>query len=570
MPLLARLKNAVRALFGPTKVAPPAVAPAPVATIPDAATATPYRRGLELRSAGRHREALAAFQAAIDAQHDFAEAHLHAARAHRDLGELEDASDRYTLALTFDPGLTGARLDLATLLTERSAMDEAIALLEEAVEADLAELAIFSRLAKLQKHRGEPQAARAVFERALERLPDEPVLHVNFGMLWLGHLGDPVRAETHFMRALFLRPGFDAAQANLGVALQDQGRFDEAIALYERSIAVRPEPAEYRWNRAIALLALGRFDEGWDDYELRKRRPDARRLHKAFKLPDWDGSPLEGRGILVYAEQGVGDEIMFASCLAEVVAQAGQCVIECDARLAPLFARAFPQATIAHRADAKRNWRDLHPGLELQSANGSLPRFLRRNADAFPQHAGYLRADADSVAAWRARLATSGRGRRIGLSWRAGTVSTRGPLRSMTLEALAPLFALPDTRFVVLQRDLREDERTVLARHDNVLVLEVPDDLDALASLVGALDLLVAVPGTLVHLAGALGAPAWVPLTRYPEWRYGVTGERMPWYPSVRLFRQGEAGWPGVVAQLRDQLAALPAEADAASARRSP
>lgn len=554
--MLRRLKKAWRTRFGTTQPAPPAATPAPVAAAAGDDASRHYQRGLELRSAGLHREALAAFQQAIDAQHDFSEAHLHAARAHRDLGEPEDASDRYLLALTFDPGCTGARLDLATLHTERNELGEAIALLEEAVAADLAELAIFSRLAKLQKHCGNAQAARAVFERALEKLPDEPVLHVNFGMLWLGHLGDPVRAENHFTRALFLRPGFDIAQSNLGIALQDQGRHDEAIALYERSIAARPEPQEYRWNRAIALLAIGRFDTGWEDYELRKRRPDARRLHKAFKLPDWDGGPLAGRSILVYAEQGVGDEIMFASCLPEVVAQAGACVIECDARLAPLFERSFPQARIAHRADAKRNWRELYPGLELQSANASLPRFLRRRPEDFPAHAGYLRADPAAVEDWRARLQQAGRGRHVGLSWRAGTLSTRGPLRSMALETLAPLFSLPDTTFVILQRDLTDAERASLAGRDNVLIPDMPADLDALAALVCALDLLVAMPSTLVHLAGALGRPAWGLLSRMPEWRYGVTGERMPWYPSLRMFRQGEDGWGAVVETVRRRLEA--------------
>ncbi|HEY5637228.1 MAG TPA: tetratricopeptide repeat-containing glycosyltransferase family protein [Burkholderiales bacterium] len=548
------MKRAWRARFGRPQQTPPAPVPMAAPAADDAASRH-YRRGLELRSAGQHREALAAFQLAIDARHDFAEAHLHAARTHRDLGEAEDASDRYLLALAFDPGCTGARLDLATLHTEAGDLHAAIALLEEAVKADLAELAIFSRLAKLHKHCGNPQAARAVFERALEKLPDEPVLHVNFGMLWLGHLGDPVRAEAHFMRALFLRPGFDIAQSNLGIALQDQGRHEEAIALYERSIAARPEPEEYRWNRAIALLALGRFDEGWPDYELRKYRPDARRLHKAFKLPDWGGGPLAGRSILVYAEQGVGDEIMFASCLPEVVAQTGACVIECDARLAPLFERSFPQARIAHRADAKRKWRELYPGLELQSACGSLPRYLRRRIEDFPAHAGYLRADPAAVEAWRARLPQAGRGRHIGLSWRAGTLSTRGPLRSMALETLAPLFALSDTTFVILQRDLSEAERAALTGRDNVLLPDLPQDLDALAALVCALDLLVAVPSTLVHLAGALGRPAWGLLARTPEWRYGVTGERMPWYPSLRLFRQGADGWGAVVDQVRADLA---------------
>lgn len=512
--------------------------------------------GLALRGLGEKRAALAALERAIALQHDHVPALFHAGQLHAELGEIEDARDCFSLALAFDPLSSAARIELAQVLAEHRGIDAAIELLREAIRSEIADVAVFCRLAELLHQQGDARAAVAVHRAAIERFRDDPAPLVNFGMICLGEFGDPPEAEALFRRAAELDPKLIEAQANLGLALQEQGRFDEAIEHYERLLAGEPRVVEYRWNRGLANLIRGKFEAGWADYELRKVRPDAGGVHEKFTLPDWDGAPLSGRSILVYGEQGLGDEIMFASCVPDVIAQAGLCVIECDARLEALYRRSFPRARIEARGVSRaRDWRAACPALELQSAVGSLPRHLRKRDADFPPHAGYLVADPEAAAGWRERLQALGASPKIGISWRGGTLRTRSGLRSLTLEQCAPLLDAGEATFVVLQRGLSVDERAALARRSNVFVPEATAALDELAALVSALDLVISVPSTNVHLAGALGRPVWVLLTHSPEWRYLWQGERMPWYPAARLLRQPTPGdWQAVLSEACERL----------------
>ena len=500
---------------------------------------------------GEKRAALAAFERALAIRHDHVPAAYHAGLTHAELGELEDAKDCYSLALEFDPLSSAARTNLARLFMDQRQPRAALDLLREAVAENIADVAVYSCLARLLVQSGDVVAAAEVFQQARERFPDSAALLVNFGMFRLGQLGDATGAEALFRQASEIDPALVEAHANLGLSLQEQGRFDEAIAHYGRRLVLQPEVTEYRWNRTLAQLMQGSFDAAWDDYELRKSRPDAGGIHQMFNLPEWDGAPLEGRSILVYGEQGLGDEIMFASCVPEILARAASCVIECDERLATLYRRSFPQARIAARVPGRRrDWRASYPDLEIQSAIGSLPRFLRRRVSDFPTRTGYLVADSAATARWRQRFAAARRARAVGVSWRGGTPRTRGPVRSLALEELSALLDNDDVTFVILQRGMSEKERAQLAARDNVLVPDALDDLDDLAALVQALDLVISVPTTVIHLAGALGQPVWILLTKSPEWRYLWRGDRMPWYPTATLLRQPHTGdWNAVMSE---------------------
>ena len=509
--------------------------------------------GVALDRAGNKREALAAFAAAVALRHDYVSAIFHSGQLHAELGEREDARDRFSLALAFDPRSSAARIALSRLLAESEGLEAAIALLRDAIEEQTADAAVYCRLAVLLKQRGDGAGAEALYKAAIGRFPKDPAPLVNLGVVELGQSGDPGKAEALFLRALELRPDLVEAQANLGLALQEQGRFDEALAHYERMIPDHPDELEFRWNRGIANLISGNFATGWEDYELRKARPDAGGVHESFKLPKWDGAPLTNRAILVYGEQGLGDEIMFASCLPDVIAQARWCVVECDARLEKLYRRSFPAARIEPRArDRVRDWRTDCPELELQCAVGSLPRFMRRRQSDFPDHKGYLRADPVAVERWRAHLRRFGTSHNVGISWRGGSLRTRSVLRSLPTAQLAALIDDLDATFVVLQRDLAAEERAMLELRSNVYIPDGVGDPDELAALISALDLTISVPSTTVHLTGALGRPLWVLLNYSPEWRYLWQGEIMPWYPSARLFRQPKPGdWPSVINEAR-------------------
>jgi hypothetical protein len=305
------------------------------------------------------------------------------------------------------------------------------------------------------------------------------------------------------------------------------------------------------------LLANGDYARGWEDYEMRNARGRGTG-ERAFPFPAWRGEELRpGASLLVFAEQGLGDEIMFASCVPDLVARGFDCVIECDVRLAGLFARSFPAATVHGAArDGDRRWLSDYPQIEAQCAIGSLPRLLRRSRAEFPPRDGYLRADPQSVTRWRTRLARDTAGRSVGIAWRGGSASTRGDLRSVPLNVLAPLFAIPRLTFVNLQRDAGNAIEEITATYGaNVLnYAEALTDVEETAALLNALDCVITVDNSVAHLAGALGCPTWIMLAYSADWRWLRTQAECLWYPSATLWRQSAPGdWAGVITLLAEQ-----------------
>jgi hypothetical protein len=245
---------------------------------------------------------------------------------------------------------------------------------------------------------------------------------------------------------------------------------------------------------------------------------------------------------------------MFASCFPDLLQRAERCVIECSPRLLSLFQRSFPSAMVHGVAQTERNseWLKGAGTVDCRVDSGSLPGFFRRTAAEFPVHAGYLRAADLRIAHWRAQLAALGAGLKIGIAWRGGAVSTRRAMRSLDLATLAPLLQQPNCHFISLQHDA--DPSEIAAAATGVQVQHWPDvvrDLDETAALVCALDLVITVCTATAHITGALGRPGWVLVPAVPEWRYLERGATMPWYPSLRLLRQRQAGdWPFVIQEV--------------------
>jgi hypothetical protein len=337
---------------------------------------------------------------------------------------------------------------------------------------------------------------------------------------------------------------------NFAVVLQDLGRLDEAVANYDAAIALKLDFTLALWHRSLAYLLRHDFARGWPDYELRLLNAD--RPKRPLEFARWDGRTPNGKKLLIFYEQGLGDEIMFASCIPDLVAAGAHCVIECSAKLLPLFRRSFPQATVyAANPDRSLPRSVKEAGIELQCPAGSLPLYLRRTRADFPRHPGYLQADPQRVAAWRARLAALGPGLKVGVSWQGGTHKSRRPVRSLPLAQWLPLLQTKNVQFVDLQYTDSGAELAALHAATGVRVhswQEVRADYEETAALVSALDLVISVCTAVIHLGGALARPVWVMAPFSPEWRYGIAGEDMPWYPSVRVFRQPAYGeWDAVI-----------------------
>lgn len=403
------------------------------------------------------------------------------------------------------------------------------------------------------------EEAEATLRAALQAFPDDFDLQSEL-LITLFERGDVDAARARLADLQERHPRHAGAIAAMSAVLYSEGDIQGAVEHARRAIAMEPDHAVAHHNLALALLKAGRFEEGWPEHEWRKRLHDDALTHARFDLPGWEAQPLAGRTLLVYAEQGLGDEIMFASCLPDVLRAAGHVIVECDPRLGALFGRSFPNATVLGRKRERDNrWLEALPRKpDLQVAIGSLPLRYRRRKEDFPAHGGYLSADPEKVARWRSWLDTLGPGRKIGLSWRGGLAKTGRVRRSVDLPALASVLKTPGFRFVSLQYGPVADDLARLERQHGMRVehrQDAIDDYDETAALMSALDGVLSVCTAVVHLAGALGRRVLVLAPYSAEWRYGMSGETLPWYPSATVLRQPEPGaWPAVLAEAAARL----------------
>jgi tetratricopeptide (TPR) repeat protein len=508
-----------------------------------------YLLGALLGQTGNLARAAAHLDQALALKSDFADAHAARGNVLLLLDHRQAAAASYERALRLDPGHAAAHFNLGLIQQGAGEHAEALGHFERAyaLAPDLPDL--LKNLTLLQIEFERFDAAESALQRVLEQEPQHYDALKCLG-LTLQKMHRPERALQYYLRASAL-DGADAELLNnLGIVLQDLGRLDEAIASYDAAIALKPDFALAIWHRSLAYLLQHNFTRGWPDYEL--RLISAEQPRRPIQFPRWDGTALAGRKILVFAEQGLGDEIMFASCLPQVIAASAHCVIECSAKLETIFRRSFPAATV-YTASADRTLpqsvRDA--GIDVQLPIGSLPLHLRRSRADFPRHEGYLKADTVRVADWQARLAALGPGLKVGVSWCGGTARSRRPVRSIPLAQWLPIMQVGNAHFIDLQYTDCRAEIDALRAATGVRVHsweEARADYEHTAALVAALDLVIGVCTAVIHLGGALGRPVWVMAPFSPEWRYGIAGETMPWYPSVRVFRQPVYGaWDAVI-----------------------
>ena len=350
-----------------------------------------------------------------------------------------------------------------------------------------------------------------------------------------------------------------------GIALQHLGRYDAAFSTFNHVLQAEGDYRLARFHRGLVRLGAGDYG-GWSDYAARTLCGPAHRRWSEY--PHWGGPGADGERVVVYGEQGLGDEIMFASCIPDVLKTGIECVIDCRPQLQGLFAQSFPAALVISTEGGD------DPGearADCAIPIGSLPAIFRSQETAFAPHTGYLEPSPEKLQRWRARLDALGPGLKIGLSWKGGTQGTRAHLRSMALRDWAPIWRRPDIQWVSLQytADAAAEVGSV-AGDSGVSIAHWPEavaDYAETAAVVSALDLTVSVCTSVIHLAGALGRRVWVLAPKHPEWRYGRSGTAMAWYPSARLFRQREAGdWSGVIEEVSAALDHLPAGEGAESA----
>ncbi|CAA7626517.1 Tfp pilus assembly protein PilF (modular protein) [Candidatus Terasakiella magnetica] len=542
--------------------------------------------GNALKDLGRLEEAEASYRSALEVKPNFAMAHNNLGNALKDLGRLEEAEASYRSALEIKPDYAMAHNNLGNVLIDLGRLEEAETSCRSALEIKPDLVEVYCNLGNALKDLGRLETAEASYRRALEIKPDFAEAHNNLGNVLI-NLGRLKEAETSYRRTLEIKPDFAGAHNNLGNALIDLGRLEEAEAschsaleikpnfaevystlahalldLWQleaaktaclRALAVSPHLQQARLNLALILFALGEMTEAWGHYEARWHCVEKGSFSppRPFPQPRWQGEDLRGRCILVWGEQGIGDELVFFALLPELIRRGARCIVESDPRLQPLLARSFPAVETVERSHPP-NPRCLAPDIDFQMPAASLAALLRPSLDGFQPLLPYLTPDPALVAAFRQAY---GSGCLIGISWWSQN-KRLGPRFSIPLSIWRPLLETKGCRFVSLQYGDRKAEIA-----DSGLPLVVDDsvnpltDLDRFAAQMAAMDLVISIDNSTVSMATALGKPVWNLVNTVPDWRIGQTGDTSPWHPTMRLFRQSDPGaWDPVVAKAAEAL----------------
>ena len=445
----------------------------------------------------------------------------------------------------------------------------------------------------LDKHPGHPEAVNNLacalrdqlrFDEAVETLRPAIIKDPTLTQLWntmgtvVAEQGDYPNAETFFREALRLDERFYKSRYNLGNARLALGDPAEALEACEAALTLvkaEDERMMMRLSRSTILMALGRVGEGWDEYEARLHDQFADTTHFLFDRPHWTpGDHLAGKSLLVVAEQGLGDEILFGNVLPDVIERLGadgRLTLAVEPRLVSLYQRTYPQARVVYHATYSVSGKTVRyapdlvqdmEGIDLWTPMASLLREFRRTVESFPSRTGFITPDPERVAYWKLVLDEHApKGPKVGLLWKSAIGKDARHRFFSPFEAWAPVLATPGVSFVNLQYDDCSEELAMAERDFGAKIWQPPgidlkQDLDDVAALGAALDLVVGFSNASFNLAAAAGTPVWLISTPGSWPRLGTL--RYPWYPQARVFMTPTFGvWDGVMGAMAEALGAF-------------
>jgi tetratricopeptide (TPR) repeat protein len=485
---------------------------------------------------------------------------MRSAEACRDAGDLAGAERLGRQLLDVEPDCAPALCLLGEVAAARGENDVAEGLFRRALELADDRPHYHFALGCVLGARGDLAGAERSYRSALALAADHAGARINLGCLLqargeseagAGASGERAARElqeaiAHFEAATVNAPASADGWINLGYALAQQRRAEEAVRAYDRALAIEPGRADAHLNRAMARLALGRWTEAWEDYEW--RWPASGFPRPQFVQPEWDGSTLSQRTLLLYTEQGYGDAIQFVRYAPLVAARGARIILRCQPELKSLFQTVPGVARVVAVADPE-------PAFDAHCALLSLPRLLRTTIDTVPVAVPYL-SPAAKAAPGSPPDAGGSRKFRVGIVWASQSLFPGAALKSVPPAALAPLANLPGVEFHSLQMGEAgsPERRSSVPVSLRDLTGGIRDFSDT-AALIAGLDLTISVDTAVAHLAGAMGRPIWTLLPYVADWRWEPDEAASRWYPTMRLFRQRHRGdWGEVLARVAGEL----------------
>ncbi|MBM0741934.1 tetratricopeptide repeat protein [Phormidium sp. CLA17] len=506
-----------------------------------------------LLESDRTEEAIASYRQALALRPTYAEACNNLGNALQRLGKRDEAVAEYHRALELRPNFVEALSNLGAVLRDQKKTVEGISYLEQALSLQPGFAEIYNNLGNAYQELDRLEDAIACYRKAVELKPELAEVRSNLGNM-LQYIGEFDEAFEHFEQAIATHTDFAGAYNNLGIARRNSGDLDAAFAAYDRAIELKPDFIEAHWNKALNYLLIGDLENGFAGYEQRfewskfiEQNPP-----RNFTQPRWDGSPLDGKTILLYAEQGMGDTIQFIRYIGFVAQQGGRIILECHPPLAnllqsiPAVEQIIPYGTPL-------------PAFDVHAPLMSLPFILGTTLENIPADIPYL-PSSPSTPSLPSPTSSSPipASLKIGFVWDGNPQNPYNRSRTCPLELLLPLAQIPGVSLYSLQKEPKPEDLELLQAHPEVQDLRsLLNNFTDTSSLIQQLDLIIAVDTAVAHLAGALGKTTWLLLPFAPDWRWMCDRDDSPWYPTMRLFRQPSYGnWEPVLEALKAALVA--------------
>jgi tetratricopeptide (TPR) repeat protein len=513
-----------------------------------------YSVGLALAQQGLHGEAFKAFDGAVQLKPGDIEFRLSHGKALEQLGRLTEALSSYHEVLKLDPRHAGAAYACGFLLLHHlGRAEEALAYFSLCEQIAPNHAGALEQRGQALLGLKRPAQALLDSQRAHALSPDNPDTSNNIGAA-LQMLGRDKEALPWFEKAIGLRANFPTALANRALTLTQLQCFDEAFAAFDQVRRLAPDDAEAELNLAQLQFLTGDFERGLAGREARWRTAMRPANYPPFSQPMWRGEEsVEGKTILVYEDEGFGDSIQFARYLPLLAARGARVILVVGDALVTLLSQLTCVAQCLPKSQA--SW----PAFDMHCPLCTLPLAFGTRLDTIPSAPSYLAAPPARAQAWEEALQTDlgPRNRlRVGLAWSGRPTHVNDHNRSIPLRSFAPLLGA-NAIFISLQKDPRPDDKAQLTKSRIINVGDHLPNFTETAALMSCLDLVITVDTSIAHLAGALGRPTWLLLPFTPDHRWLLQRDDSAWYPSLRLFRQGEArDWAEVMARVQGELAA--------------
>ena len=491
------------------------------------------------------------------------------------LGDFEQSKIHLSKSLKIKPQDINTLNNLSNVLAELKQYDQASDIYRQILKLDSNDAVAHSNFANALQKKGSHQEAEKHYLIAIQLDPNNVVTCSNLGALYREQKHFD-KAKEFYQKALKLNPNFAEAHNNYGLLLQSLKQFNKSKEHYQAALSVNPDYADAEWNLSLLQLGLSLFNQGFKSYESRHHPNKTDKelmgvVEPITPTPQYQtnnpNQDLVGKHLLIYPEQGVGDEVMFASVLpdlADVVAQNPntQITLACDSRLVELFSRSFGFLNVIPK-DADNRHQELNSKIDCWLFIGSLPKLYRNNIKDFDKHQPYLKVDDTLLIKWQGRFKQLPHKLNIGISWAGGAKAEHKRDRSLILEKMFPILtkANQNANIINLQYGNHKEEIQTFKDQTGIIIHDWEDadplkDLDNFAAQIKALDLVISIDNSTVHFAGALGTKTYVMLPFNQDWRWAEDRNDSYWYPNIMtLFRQSQDGeWDEVIQNVANAL----------------